>query len=257
VSINILNYLRKSNFRKKNKMSSPCLPNEIVNIVGDIHGSYNLAKNIFSKINTTEKIIFVGDYVDRGERSLDVIRWLKNIQSRDPRRITCLKGNHEVMMLNFLDDPIKNSAVWLKSGGLQTLASFGLIGIKEHMQADELINVSKELRKKMSDELEDWLRCLPIYWTSGNLWVVHAGADPKIAMNEQSNDTFIWGSKNFMKQQRSDGCWVAHGHTVVSSPEQKDSRISLDTGAYYSGRLTAVRCLPNGEVNFTQAINLI
>ena len=254
MKINLLNYL-KSKILSQNVRNSQCLPNEIVNIVGDVHGSYDLVKKIFEQINKTEKIVFVGDYVDRGEKSRDVLKWLNKIQERDPNRITCLMGNHEIMMLEFLDDPIKNGPLWLKSGGLQTLASFDLYGVKEYMTPDELLNICEELKKTIPDNLKNWLRCLPSYWSSGNLWVVHAGADPKTPMNEQSNHSFIWGSKNFMKYPRSDGCWVAHGHTVVNPPEQKNSRISVDTGAYYSGRLTAGRCHPNGEVYFIQATN--
>ncbi|WP_336247101.1 serine/threonine protein phosphatase [Octadecabacter dasysiphoniae] len=224
-----------------------------VSIVGDIHGCHDLMVRLFDKIDPGDHIITVGDYVDRGEKSADVLRWLMAQQTANPDRITCLLGNHEVMMLEFLDDPSEKGARWLHHGGLQTLASFGVRGANELMKPDELIAVRDRFRAALPTGLEDWVRSLPKHWSSGNLWVVHAAADPAVAMSEQGNRALLWGSSTFLNVPRTDGIWVAHGHTVIEPPEQKNSRISVDTGAYHSGRLTAARCLPNGEVYFIQA----
>lgn len=233
----------------------PCIPGSPVSIVGDVHGCLNLAQNLYEKLGSEDQIVFVGDFVDRGENSAGTLVWLRELQLANPDRVTCLKGNHEVMMIEFLDDPSTRGARWLTYGGLQTLASFGVRGAREIMQPDELIEISDLLKRSMPDGLEDWLRTLPTSWNSGNLWVVHAGADPELPMYSQSEKTFIWGSSAFLREARTDGIWVAHGHTVVDTPEQHASKISIDTGAYHTGRLTAARCLPNGEVYFIQATN--
>ena len=234
-------------------MSRPCSPENPVSIIGDIHGCYDLLLKLFDKIDENETIVTVGDYVDRGERSAEVLDWLMRTQKADPDRIICLLGNHEVMMLEFLDDPARKGARWLHHGGLQTLASFGVRGANELMPEDEIATLRDTLRKAMPEGLEDWMRGLPTSWSSGNLWIVHAAADPNTPMAEQSQRDFLWGNRSFLKTGRDDGVWVAHGHTVIEPPEQRNSRISVDTGAYHSGRLTAARCLPNGEVYFVQA----
>jgi serine/threonine protein phosphatase 1 len=248
----LLNFFKKKATSINPADSRPCTPEEPVSIVGDVHGCLKLLKNLYEKLNTADHIVFVGDYVDRGEDTAGVLTWLKERQIEDPARVTCLMGNHEVMMLEFLDDPARRGAHWLSYGGLQTLASFGVPSIREIMQPEELIAIRNLLKEVMPGGLETWLRSMPTHWNSGNLWVVHAGADPIIPMSAQSEKTFLWGSGAFLREARTDGCWVAHGHTVVDTPEQRASRISTDTGAYYSGRLTAARCLPNGEVYFIQ-----
>ena len=248
-------FFKKKASPQKQADNRPCLPDVAVNIVGDVHGCLTLVKKLFDKIDPSDQVVFVGDFVDRGEDSAGVLNWLRDLKLENPDRVTCLMGNHEVMMIEFLDDPARRGARWLSHGGLQTLASFGVPGAREIMKPDELIAISDLLKKAMPDGLEDWLRALPTSWTSGNLWVVHAGADPTLPMDSQSEKTFLWGSGAFLREARTDGIWVAHGHTVVDLPEQRASRISTDTGAYHSGRLTAARCLPNGEVYFIQATN--
>lgn len=233
--------------------SSPCAPDTPVSIIGDVHGCHDLMVRLFDKIGADDRIVAVGDYVDRGENSADVLRWLMDRQMSEPDRITCLLGNHEVMMLEFLDDPARKGARWLHHGGLQTLASFGVRGANELMNPQEIENVRDRFRAALPDGLEDWIRALPTTWFSGNLWVVHAAADPTVPMSAQSKRALLWGNAAFLSDARSDGVWVAHGHTVIDPPEQKNTRISVDTGAYHSGRLTAARCLPNGEVYFIQA----
>jgi len=217
-----------------------------------VHGCLSLAQSLYEKLDAEDQVIFVGDFVDRGEDSAGVLAWLRDLQQANPDRVTCLMGNHEVMMIEFLDDPARRGARWLSHGGLQTLASFGVPGAHEIMLPDEFIAISDQLKKAMPDGLEDWLRALPTSWSSGNLWVVHAGADPTVPMSAQSEEVFLWSCRAFLGEARTDGQWVAHGHTVVDIPEQRSSRISTDTGAYHSGHLTAARCLPNGEVYFIQ-----
>lgn len=246
---------KKKTAPQKQADNRPCTPVTPVSIIGDVHGCLTLAQSLYGELDATDQVVFVGDFVDRGEDSAGVLKWLRDLQIANPDRVTCLMGNHEVMMIEFLDDPAKRGARWLSHGGLQTLASFGVPGAREIMQPDELIAISDLLRKALPDGLEDWLRALPTSWNSGNLWVVHAGANPELPLNSQSEKTFLWGSSAFLRESRTDGFWVAHGHTVVDIPEQRASRISTDTGAYHSGRLTAARCLPNGEVYFIQATN--
>jgi serine/threonine protein phosphatase 1 len=148
-------------------------------------------------------------------------------------------GNHEAMMLDFLNAPVESGPRWLKHGGIQTLASFGISGATEASEGTDLLRARDALYDVMGEEMVDWLNNLdPIGW-SGNVAVVHAGADPSTPLEKHDPDTFVWGHPDFSRKPRRDGFWVVHGHTVVDAPSMKDGRISIDTGAYATDRLTA------------------
>lgn len=227
-----------------------CNPLEPVNIIGDIHGCSDLLEALLIKLDTTEVIVTVGDYVDRGEASHKVLERLFELQTAAPKNFICLMGNHEKMLLQFLDEPTGKGRRWIKFGGLQTLASFGIPHIKEIMSDNELVAARDHLHEYISPDIETWLRSLPLIWSSGNLHVVHAAADPNCSMLNQDEKVLLWGHGDFFDQPRIDGNWIAHGHTVVNPAQQDRSRISVDTGAYYTGVLTAARCLPTGDVQF-------
>jgi len=187
-----------------------------------------------------EKIICVGDLVDRGENSADVLR-LTLERDAQPDFI-CLKGNHEHMLLRFLQAPEEQGARWLRYGGLQTLASFG-IGLR---QGQPMETVRDALAEKMGEELIRWLTNLPLQWVSGNVAVVHAAAHPAHPINKQSERVLMWGHPEFFQTPRNDGLWVVHGHTIVDVPHAKDGRIAVDTGAFGTGVLTAARVSVDG-----------
>jgi serine/threonine protein phosphatase 1 len=212
-------------------------------VLGDLHGRADLLEKTLSAVLASQ-IVCVGDYVDRGEHSADVLRLL---QARPD--IICLSGNHEEMMLGFVDYPQQYGPRWLRNGGLQTLASFGIAGASEGSTGAALDQIAEALRAAMGDDLIQWLRQRPAIWQSGNVAVAHAGADPKLPMGEQTTQTLHWGHADFARVERRDGLWVVHGHTIVAAPVCDRGRISIDTGAYATGRLTAALIM-DGRVEF-------
>ncbi len=218
-------------------------PNSPFIAVGDIHGRADLLKRFLDK-ERTYPVICVGDYVDRGDESSEVLRLLQ--QRSD---ITCLSGNHEEMMLEFLKVPEKAGPRWLRYGGLQTLASFGVAGVSGTSVGTALISARDALGEAMGPELITWLNNLPTRWKSGNMAVVHAGADPALSIADQKISALHWGHPDFTRNQRKDGVWVIHGHTIVDTPIANRGRIAIDTGAYATGRLTAVLVEP-GKTTF-------
>lgn len=221
---------------------------EPVAVVGDIHGRLDLLDLLLDKLAqqaSDAKLIFVGDYVDRGPDARAVIDRLRALGAG----AVCLKGNHEAMLLEFLDDPIEWGGRWLRNGGDRTLASYG-IALSENSSVDDVTAASSALRIALADGTETWLRDLPLYWQSGTLLVTHAGPDPAMPIGGQNDQLFLWGHDRFLRAARTDGIWVAHGHWIRERPSCVDGRIAVDTGAWATGRLTAALIATDGSVRF-------
>lgn len=230
---------------KKPTTSMPKIePQSAFYAVGDIHGRIDLLVQLLDSLDPRVPVVCVGDYVDRGDDSAAVLRFL---QMRPD--ITCLTGNHEKMLLDFLDNPQSNGPRWLRFGGLQTLASFG-ISATQSATGEALTEIRNALVTAMGDELILWIRRLPPFHISGNVGVVHAGADPNVPITDQSAKSLIWGHPNFEITPRIDKMWIVHGHTIISEPTISAGRVAIDTGAYATGRLTAALISDSG-ISFT------
>ncbi len=223
---------------------TPLAPSAPFYAIGDIHGRFDLLIRLLDKLDPAHPVFCVGDYVDRGEASAEVLRHLEMRPN-----IKCLMGNHEDMLLGFLDDPKHDGSRWLRNGGLQTLASFGVSGITDTTKGDDLKRARDALETAMGQDLIFWLRGLPLWHQSGNVFICHAGAAPQASLEDQQDRHLLWGHPDFAKIARSDGNWVLHGHTIVDSASAKNTRISIDTGAFATGRLTAALVQP-GKVEF-------
>jgi serine/threonine protein phosphatase 1 len=243
----LLNYLTGRGTVAPVVFDAPLAPDEPFAAIGDVHGRDDLLARLIDRIEAEApgcRIVLVGDYIDRGERSAGV---LARLASRPD--LVCLLGNHETMCLGFLEDPVREGPRWLANGGLQTLASYGIGGVTPGSGAAALDAARDRLSDAMGNGLIDWLAARPLLWRSGNVAVVHAGADPSLPMEEQEERTLIWGHSRFSSRARSDGIWVVHGHTIQPDPSAEGGRIGIDTGAYATGQLTAALVAP-GRVEF-------
>ncbi|MEO0356673.1 MAG: metallophosphoesterase family protein [Pseudomonadota bacterium] len=218
-------------------------------VIGDIHGRMDLLAQLSDVIVTDAEgrpgmtdaiVVYVGDYIDRGDQSAQVLTHLFDLSQAQPDRHICLKGNHEVMMLQALQDPVEYGGRWLRYGGMQTLASFGIRGIHERMDAEDLDHAMAQLRRALPAGMQDWLNTLPKVHRSGNVVVVHAALNPDRDWQDQSDRTRLWGKDTFFERPHKDGLWVVHGHTIVDQAVIADGRMSIDTGGYATGRLTSV-----------------
>lgn len=217
--------------------------------VGDVHGRVDLLNRILELIardvasfddGRTAKIVFLGDYIDRGDNSREVLDVLMGVRQELPEsHLQFLIGNHEAAVLSFLSDP-SGKAEWLRYGGLQTLLSYGVSPPSSNPEPADLVAVADSLRAAMGPHVEFLVSLKPMY-RSGDVVFIHAGLDPNRDLVDQNDDATLWGRSDFVEAGGYPGLRVVHGHydarEVVTTPK----RVCVDTGAYYSGRLTAIR----------------
>ena len=216
--------------------NGPPQPEEPVCLVGDLHGCAGLLSRLLARRRQhfpEHRLIVLGDMIDRGEESARVLELLGEEAAAGA---VCLRGNHEEMFLAFLDNPVQAGRRWLHHGGLSTLASFGWRGIPSDRASR--VRARDVICEQMAPGTVDWLRSLPLIWQSGDLVAVHAGLDPGLPVEEQKTSTLVWGHSAFEWQPRTDGLYVAYGHTVVRRPHLRDGKLAIDTGAYATGTLS-------------------
>jgi diadenosine tetraphosphatase ApaH/serine/threonine PP2A family protein phosphatase len=230
---------------------------ELLYAVGDIHGRLDLLDAMLgrsevdaSKSHAVRRIlVFLGDYVDRGPDSKGVIdRLIDGLPDGFETRF--LKGNHEAILLNFLDDAWSLDN-WLLNGGDATMRSYGV-------DTDRLARsraAAKEWREALREALPDahlrFLRDLQLSVSFGDYLFVHAGVKPGVALEAQSEADLIWIRGPFLEHAEPFGKIVVHGHTPGKVPVMRSNRIGIDTGAVFTGTLTALR-LERGAWGFLQ-----
>lgn len=209
--------------------------------IGDVHGCNDLLIRLLAKIDEryegrSYKLVFLGDYVDRGPDSRGVLDTLLRVR-RDRPDSVFLKGNHEQAMLDFLGSPHEAEA-WLSWGGEETLASYG---IPIQLPVD-VVGIQESLAGALPDSHFEFLMSLTLRHDVGNYLFVHAGLNPDKSVEEQHENDLLWIRDDFFnrgKGQFGDKV-VVHGHTPIKSPTDHAWRINVDTGAVWSSKLSAV-----------------
>jgi len=225
--------------------------------IGDIHGRADLLEDLLKQIerdaaasNANKRVlIFLGDYVDRGWQSKEVLARLCDLKL-EGFETAFLKGNHEEALLTFLDDPLFLSS-WRQYGGLETLHAYGLKDL--NFQADEtyMKNVHAEFEKALPAVHRAFLKALPISYELGDYFFVHAGVRPGVPLEQQNEHDLCWIRDEFLESRVNFGKRVVHGHCPEETPQVRKNRIGVDTGAYITGTLTAV-VLQGTDVQFLQ-----
>jgi serine/threonine protein phosphatase 1 len=211
--------------------------------VGDIHGRLDLLLTIAAQIRQdlavrpTEAplVCFLGDYVDRGPSSAGVIEHLATPSGEGVRQIF-LKGNHEDRMLAFLDEPAVHGPGWLKFGGREALASYGVP--QAQIDAEDWRELRDAFEAALPPTHLTFLNSLKVAFRWGGYLFVHAGLDPARPLTDQDPRDLLWIREPFQSSERDHGLCVVHGHVITPEPVLRANRIGLDTGAYKSGVLT-------------------
>jgi serine/threonine protein phosphatase 1 len=216
--------------------------------IGDVHGRADLLKVLLAKLQKDAlggdykgrpKLVFLGDYIDRGFQSREVIDILLG-DLVSPFDTFFLKGNHEAAMLQFLSEPGMGPR-WVEHGGAETLVSYGVRPPRSRTAIDEWALASQELKRQLPREHLQFLMSLQVTLRIGDYMFVHAGVRPGVELDQQSEYDMLWIREEFLNDTRPLGVVVVHGHTPASKPHRDSRRVGLDTGAYISGQLTAAR----------------
>ena len=182
-------------------------------------------------------LVFLGDLIDRGPSSAQVIDRLRSYKA-DGVRTVFLLGNHEEVLLRILNGDASLIPSWLRFGGAECLKSYGAdpLAIAAHDDAEAI----SALRAAIPQEHVEFLRSFVDTCRFGDYLFVHAGIRPGVSIDQQLQSDLRWIREPFLFDQTDHGCVVVHGHTISPEVEERPNRIGIDTGAYRTGILTAL-----------------
>jgi serine/threonine protein phosphatase 1 len=214
-------------------------------VVGDIHGRLDLLEDLLAKIHAELQkrpvrktlLVFVGDLIDRGPSSAQVVERLRTYRRTgvDP---VFLLGNHEEVLLRILSGESKLITNWRWFGGAQCLESYGVDPAQlVHASDEEALAI---VRRAIPHEHIEFLESFADSCRFGDYLFVHAGIRPGVDLEEQSQFDLRWIREPFLFDQSDHGFVVVHGHTICAEVEERPNRIGIDTGAYRTGVLTAL-----------------
>lgn len=188
-------------------------------------------------------LVYLGDYVDRGPDSRSVIDYLISRRDRgDGIAKTFIRGNHDVLFLDFVDPPhdrppLADAQTWLRWGGQETLRSYGL-SLPEALLPTELERITPALRQQVPQAHRDFLKDLRSHVVIGGYYFTHAGVDPFVPLAQQDRTALMIMREPFLSWDGLLEKRVVHGHTITDEPDVCSHRIGLDTGLYKGGKLT-------------------
>ena len=219
----------------------------IIYAIGDVHGRLDLLERLLEQIEADERpgganygVVFLGDYVDRGPNSRGVLDRLSALRRERPNDVVTLKGNHEEMLLNFLSEPSVGST-WSVHGGRETLLSYGIQAPRMRDDVEGWTKARDLLVRAMPEHQVDFLTSLELYFDVGDYLFVHAGVRPGVPVAEQQARDLLWIRRPFLDVDQPIDKVVVHGHSANTAPKLAPGRIGIDTGAYATGVLTALR----------------
>lgn len=215
--------------------------------IGDIHGRADLLHELHNQIrddhaaageSVASTVVYLGDYIDRGTESRDVIELLLT-QPLAGLAPVYLKGNHEEAMLRFLEHPAIGPQ-WFGFGGEATVMSYGVTAPKDLDDKDYYAELSRQLSASVPAGHKAFLESLELQHRAGDYLFVHAGIRPGCPIEEQDPDDLLWIRSEFLNSREDHGVMVVHGHTPTARPDVRSNRIGIDTGAFASGTLTCL-----------------
>ncbi|MGV3511286.1 MAG: metallophosphoesterase family protein [Novosphingobium sp.] len=211
--------------------------------IGDIHGRIDLFEQLLERIEEDDaargpaetQLILLGDLVDRGPDSRGVVE--RAMQLMASGRVRVLAGNHEEMLLGSLEDT-ETLRHFLRHGGRETLFSYGLTG--PEYSRGKLEEIQERALALIPHDHVAFMQSMENQIIVGDYLFVHAGIRPGVPLDQQTIADLRWIRREFLDHAEPHGHLVVHGHTITDEPVLRPNRIGIDTGAFASGKLTAL-----------------
>jgi serine/threonine protein phosphatase 1 len=244
----------RSAFRPRKEKPRPRVPEGVrIYAIGDIHGRADLLERMLNRIDADlvsnpVRIgiqVFLGDYIDRGPASREVLDRL--VARNGSCRSVFLKGNHEGYLTGFLANPTILED-WQRYGGLETLMSYGIIP-SINANAATRAQLAAALDQALPESHRRFIGNLKSSFTCGDYFFAHAGVRPGVPLAKQREEDLLWIRQDFLLYEEDFSKIVVHGHTPVPQPDVRPNRINIDTGAFATGQLTCL-ILEDDKVDF-------
>ena len=235
--------------RKASRATPPSTGGRLIYAIGDVHGRLDALSPLLHDIaqdalvtRPAERplLVFLGDYVDRGPDSRQVVDMVLSMRADGAFEVAPLKGNHEEALLQFLDEP-GFAATWMEHGGGATLTSYGVQPNAMRSDVEAWAVVRDAFEQALPDDHRRFYQELELVRVVGDYAFVHAGVRPGVALEDQLERDLLWIRYEFLNDRGPFDKVIVHGHTPAEEPQMLKHRLGLDTGAYATGVLTAVR----------------
>lgn len=213
--------------------------------VGDIHGRRDLLDELLGKIEADDnargpaktQLIFLGDFADRGDDSFGVIERLMTLGAASDD-VQFIFGNHEELLMRAWEGDPRAAGVFNRNGGRDTMLSYGVDpNVYDDASLEELVEI---MRSAIPRSHIEFLRSFQDWIVAGDYLFVHAGIRPGVPIEEQDVSDLRWIRGDFTRYEGTHDKMVIHGHSITEEVDDQPNRIGIDTGAFMSGRLTAI-----------------
>jgi serine/threonine protein phosphatase 1 len=231
--------------RSEDSKTAEVPPGVRIYAIGDVHGRLDLLESLLTAIDNDiaqrpeadARLVFLGDLIDRGPASASVVDRAIDLQ-RGSRPARFLMGNHEEVFLRAIDGDVRSTRLLVRIGGRETLYSYGLTA--DEYQALDYDALTALLAERVPAAHVDFLRGLEDVIEYGDYAFVHAGIRPGVALGSQKVSDLRWIRDEFLDHDAPHDRIIVHGHSITEEIDQRENRIGIDTGAFASGRLTAI-----------------
>jgi serine/threonine protein phosphatase 1 len=226
--------------------SEPSVPaGQRVYAIGDVHGCLTLLEQLLDQIEADHRsrgpaekhLVFLGDLMDRGPNSRGVIERVMALCSASPNH-RCIAGNHEELLIRAFEGDTKITPTFHRAGGRETMLSYGMgEAVYDEADSQQLAELICHYVPRTHIDfllgLEDWVQ-------AGDYLFVHAGIRPGRPLADQRQSDMRWIREEFTRSDQDHGMIVIHGHSITEFVDDQPNRIGIDTGAFATGKLTAI-----------------